>query len=399
MHYVNFEKNAKLSKLFEPDLNPKRIISELCFILDDSIDLEKDLIIFDEIQACPKALTSLKYFQEDIPNLYLCAAGSLLGIYLNSESFPVGKVDMLYMHPLSFLEFLQAIEDTQSFNFINNITKTSKLSSIIHSHLWEKLKWYLIVGGLPEVVKLFKENRDNLYNAFMIARKKQNDLILAYGADIAKHSGKVNAMHIDRIWNAVPAQLAAVNNDSSNRFKFKGIIPGINRYSQLVGAIDWLVSTGLVIKLHVVNKGNLPFLAHTKENIFKLAMFDVGILSAMCELSPKNILDYNYGSYKGYIAENFVAQEFLCKNNLLNRLYSWKEKGSEVEFLMEVDGNAIPIEVKSGKVTQSKSSKVFYDKYQPPYRVVFSAKDILDVNYKKSMHYYPLYLAGLFPLK
>ncbi|MCK4609051.1 MAG: ATP-binding protein, partial [Gammaproteobacteria bacterium] len=366
MHYINFEKDGRFAKIFEADFNPIRIIDELSFALDTAINITTDLLFFDEIQACPKALTSLKYFQEDMPELALCSAGSLLGVHLSTESFPVGKVDLLKVSPMSFEEFLMALDDNKSIEFLCNISIQSTIPEIIHTHIWQQLKLYFIVGGLPEVVQTFKNNQTNLYTALELVRKKQTELILAYNADMAKHSGKVNAMHLDRLWKAIPAQLAREQDGSATKFKFKGIIPGINRYSRLAGAIDWLEAAGLVIKTHIVNSGNLPFAAYSKENAFKLYVADVGLLGALSELTPQTILAYDYGTYKGYFAENFIAQEFQCSG--VANLYSWQEGRYEIEFLRDIQGQVIPIEVKSGWVTKTHSLNIFAEKYKSSYK-------------------------------
>ena len=348
-------------------------------------------MIFDEVQELPKALTSLKYFQEDCPELHLCAAGSLLGLHLSPASFPVGKVTFETLRPMSFEEFLMANHD-KALPAIQKLTLKDKIPEIIHEHLWQQLKLYFVVGGLPEVVATYCENKDHLFEACSIVRKKQGDLLNSYYADIAKHSGKVNAMHIDRVFHSVPAQLSQTQDSTIARFKFRGIVPGVTHYDRLAGAIDWLEAAGLVIKVPVVNTGYLPFKGYTKENFFKLLLFDIGILGNMSDLPPKVILDADYGSYKGYFAENFVAQELLKARD---KLFSWQEQKSEVEFLLEILGQVIPIEVKSGTTTKAKSLQVFSEKYKPPYQVIFSGRSF-DIRAKT--HYYPLYLAGSFPL-
>lgn len=395
VHYLNFEKDEKLKTVFENDLSPQRIIQELSFYLNRPIDVDHDIVIFDEIQNIPRALTSLKYFCEEMPNLAVCAAGSLLGIHLGEASFPVGKVEFLDMFPMSFLEFLEGIGDIKSVDFIKTCKSSDKIPEVIHSHLFEQLKRYFVVGGLPEVVKVYAEFGDNLFLAVEKARKKQEDLISAYHADMAKHCGKENAMHIDRLWKNVPTQLAREQNGSASKFRFKGVIPQVNRFSRLSGVIDWLDAAGLIIKTHIVNNGELPFLAHVVENSFKLYLFDVGILGALSGLPAKTILDYDYGSYKGYFAENYIAQEFLCSG--VRDLFCWREKNSEIEFLREDNGVVIPVEIKSGWVTKSKSLKFFAEKYKPAYRVIFSAKP-LSIDNKSGLHQYPLYMVGRFPL-
>lgn len=393
-HYFNFEKDAALHTIFTPDLDPKRIVRDLSFRLDKPIHPEKDLVIFDEIQACPLALTSLKYFQEDMPTLAVASAGSLLGLSLGHGSFPVGKVDMLTLHPLSFYEFLDAVGDQKSLSFLEKLTSGATLPDIVHQHLWEQLKIYFVVGGLPEAVNIFVQNKNDLYTALQSVRIKQKELIKAYYADIAKHAGKINSMHIDRVWNAVPAQLNMAHDGHAEKFTFKDIVPGIQRYSRLCHVIDWLEATHLIIKIPIINNASLPFSAYSRENTFKLFIFDVGILGAMSDLPAKTILDYAYGTYKGYFAENFIAQMFLASG--VEKLYSWRENTAEIEFLREINGDIIPVEVKSGLVTKAKSLKVFSEKYHPTYRVIFSAKNLY-CDTKLNTHYYPIYFAEKFP--
>ncbi len=395
VHYINFEKEEQLVSIFDVDLSPMRILNELSFHLNRSIDTKNDIIIFDEIQNAPKALTSLKYFQEEMPEMAICSAGSLLGLHLGNEAFPVGKVDFLELYPFSFAEFLRGIGDQKSYAFLRDYNKGQNISNHIHKHLWEQLKMYFIVGGLPEVINTYVSHKDDLFSSLNLVRKKQKDLILAYTADMAKHSGKQNAMHIERLFRNIPAQLAKERDFSVSKFRFKGIIPGINRYSRLAGSIDWLINTGLILKSNIINRGELPFSAYTKENFFKLYLFDMGILGALSDLPPKSILDYDYGSYKGYFAENYAACEFKCFEN--KDLFSWQENTAEVEFLREIDGSIFPIEIKSGNITQAKSLKVFADKYDPKYRTVMSGKKPLfdDIN---KIHKYPLYLASRFPV-
>lgn len=395
VHYINFENNQKAAHLFKDDFDPERILNDLSFLLDRPIDKKNDLVIFDEIQACGKALTSLKYFSEQLSELALCCAGSLLGLHLGETSFPVGKVDFLYMRPMCFAEFLEANEDQKSLELLNQCTERNSISDIVHEHLWQQFKIYLVTGGLPEVVQTFIENKKDLYIAFEQVRKKQNEIIYGYYADIAKHAGKVNAMHIDRVWRAVPSQLAQSQDGSAKRFQFKGIIPGIDRYHRLANVIDWLLAAELVIKAPIIEHVELPLMAFTEESFFKLYLFDIGILGALSDISPKTILDYDYGTYKGYYAENFVAQEFIAKRAM--NLYSWQENRAEIEFLYAQDNQIIPIEVKSGKVTRSQSLNKYAEKYHPPYRAVFSAKS-LHIDLANHYHQYPLYMAYWFPL-
>ncbi len=389
-HLINFEKQARARALFEDDLEPKHLIDELQFLLETRIDIKTDLVIFDEIQACPKALTSMKYFCEDLPELALCSAGSLLGLHLNESSYPVGKVDMLNLHPLKFSEFLAGIKDEMLLDYFNNIHTNLAPSDLAHKKLWQRLKEYFITGGLPEVISVFSEQQHSLYEATQAVRIKQKELINAYYADIAKHAGKINAMHIDRTWRAIPAQLSSAEDRSTQRFKFKGIIPNVNRYGQLINVIDWLKSAELILKVSIVETAELPLLAYTKENIFKLFMFDVGILGAMSDLDPKTILDYDYGTYNGYFAENFVAQQLIASGS--NELVSWQNDRSEIEFLIHQEGQIIPLEVKSGNITRAKSLQKYIEKYHPAKILLFSANN-LNIGHQNNVYHLPLYLA------
>jgi len=412
VHYINFEKEPKLAQLFASSLDPAHLINALSFYLDTPIDRDHDLLIFDEVQACPAALTSLKYFQEEMAELALCCAGSLLGVHLTPVSFPVGKVDIMPLHPMSFSEFLLALGDHKALDFLNQCGLETQIPTVIHEHLWERLKWYFIVGGLPEVVDEFQRSYGgtvssrrmgrrssqqphyDLYAAFNRVRTKQEGLILSYYADVAKHSGKINALHIDRVWRSVPSQLARAQNGSASKFQFKGIVPGIDRYQRLAGAIDWLTAAGLAVRVPIVNHAELPLMAYAAENRFKMYLFDVGILGALSNLPPKVILGYNYGTYKGYFAENFVAQELTCAGH---SLYSWQERRAEIEFLFVSDDGILPIEVKSGWVTKANSLGAFAKKYHPLYRTIMSAKN-LRIDKKIGLYGYPLYLAFRFPM-
>ncbi len=388
-YYFNFEKDESLQTIFEKNLNPVRILDELQFKKGVQFNLESDLVIFDEIQQCPKALTSLKYFNEEIPDLAIAAAGSFLGVVMNPESFPVGKVTFLDLNPLSFAEYLEANANKPILDLYHNhlLKKTVPLSA--HESLWNYWKDYLIIGGLPEAVKTFRDNQDNRFSAFKMVRELQTGMIDMYVADIAKHSGKVNAMHIERVWKNVPTQLAKSLNDSSSKFIFKDVIPGIRGYERLVSPIDWLEKANLLIRTKIINKVQIPLMVFTKENIFKQYFFDVGLLGAMTGLDPKQILDYEYGTYKGYMAENFAAQEL--KTMGITPCYCWQGRTSEIEFLLETGNGIVPFEVKSGQVTQSKSLKVYEEKYLPLKSVILSGKNI---SIKKTRNYIPIYFAS-----
>ena len=394
-HYINFEEQATFISAFTGDLSPDRIVQDLALLLNTPIDRQADLLIFDEIQQCPRALTSLKYFAEQMPELAVCAAGSLLGVHLGESPFPVGKVDELRMDPLTFEEFLMAGVNPMLQEAFAAIHELAPLSEALHAQLWGEFKLYLATGGLPEVVSGFMQKRDDLFAAFQEVRAVQTRLVSDYVADMAKHCGKQNAMHLERLWRHIPAQLGRDQSGSAPKFVFKDVLPGIRGYERLAGAIDWLEAAGLILRLPIANSGLLPFPAYQKESFFKLFVFDVGILGALSRLPVKSVLDYDYGTYKGFYAENFAAQELRARQR--DNLACWREGRAEVEFICEVDGAVIPIEVKSGGVTQAKSLKAFADKYHPPFCAVLSGRNLgADPHFGK--HYYPLYLASKFPL-
>ncbi|PKN65656.1 MAG: ATPase [Chloroflexi bacterium HGW-Chloroflexi-5] len=388
-HYLNFEEDERLGRIFEQDLKPQRIIDELQFYLDQVIDRQQDMVIFDEIQRCPKALTSLKYFSEEMPELALCAAGSLLGVTLHMESFPVGKVQFLDMHPLSFDEFLDGVGRERLAELVRQHDLAKPIPEMAHEQLWELWKRYLVVGGLPEAVNHYRERQDNLYEAVQIVRKTQRDLLDAYLADIAKHCGKTNALHIERLWRNVPAQLAQAQNGSAGKFKLREGIPGIRGYERLAAPLDWLEGANLLIRVPIIENIGIPLSGYAKENRFKLYIFDIGLLGAMSGIAPATFLKYDFGSYQGYIAENYVAQELRAAGDKI--IYCWQGRTAEVEFLLEKGGEIIPVEVKSGRVTQSKSLKVYAERFCPPKMFILSAKNI---NHSNNRHYLPLYMVA-----
>ncbi len=398
LHILNFEKQPSFAKIFAENLSPKVIISELELLLKKEIVPESDLIVFDEIQEVPRALTSLKYFAEESPHCFVAAAGSLLGLHLASASFPVGKVEMLELFPLSFDEFLDGIGEHMLVDSLKRLSsgplpRNCEISEAAHGAFWEHFKNYLVVGGMPEAVSIFAKQRTNsLHAAFRAARDKQELLVKAYFSDIAKHSGKVNAMHVERVLRSVPAQMAAGVETQLPKYVFKDVIPGMRGYERMAPAIDWLQKAGLILRLPIANSGELPFLAHSSENFFKLALFDVGILGALVGLPPQAILQYSFGSYKGYFAENFVLQQFFAAG--LQNLVCWREGTSEVEFLtVSEQGAVIPIEVKAGLKTKAKSLTTFRQRYMPPYSLLLSG--VLGRHEQNGVCRWPIYAAGM----
>ena len=374
IHLFNFEAEADLVKSFERDLDPVRILKELSFRVGASIDPQTDLVFFDEIQSCPAALTSLKHFHERLPVLAVCAAGSLLGTHLTPASFPVGNVDILRMYPLSFAEFVEARAEPHVIKVHRAALGGEAPPSAAHQTLWDFWREYLVTGGLPEVVAKYIANHPGTPESFAEARMMQGRLITAYLADIAKHSGKVNAMHIERVWRAVPTQLAAVQDQSTQRFGFKDVVPGIHSYGRLVSAIDWLSKAGLVLRLPICHHAETPIAAFTKENQFRLYMFDVGLLGAMLSLPPVALMGYGFGTYKGFLAENFVAQELVASRQNAS-LFGWTEGSAEIEFLLQGSSGAVPVEVKSGQRVRAQSLRSYISKYKPATSIIISGRE------------------------
>lgn len=391
VHVVNFEEDERLGRLFDKDLHPSRIVDELRFHFGRPIDTTSDLLLFDEIQRCPRALTALKYFNEEMPEAAVCAAGSLLGVCLAPEAFPVGKVTFLDLFPLTFHEFLQGIGETMLAQALESVRPTHPLSEVAHERLWELWKHYLVVGGMPEAVNVYAAMcRGSLYDTFIAVRKTQRDLADAYLADIAKHSGKVNALHIERLWRNVPTQLARMQDMQAPRFRFKDAVPGIAGYERLSGPLDWLESAGLLIRTAVVEKPAVPLSALVVENRFKLYFHDIGMLGAIGGIAPEAVLAYGFGSYQGYVAENAVAQELVAAGHRL--LYAWQGRTSEIEFLLDDGVEIIPLEVKSGLSTKAKSLTIYQEKFAPSRALLLSGKNAWQSGPRLGL---PLYAAGL----
>ena len=295
LHSFNFEENKALHSIFEKDLDPKRIIEELSYVNQVPINLEKDLVFFDEIQECPKALTALKYFCENNPKLAIISAGSLLGIKLSEESFPVGKVDFLDLYPMSFREFLVANENEMLVEAYDKADTDNSISDIAHQKLWMELLNYYVTGGMPQIVQTYINKRSNKVEAFQEVRRLQNILIDSFNKDFAKHSGKNNSIHIVSVFENIPMQLAAEVDGSTQRYRFSQVISGKKSFNQLQGPIDWLLNAGLIIKINICNRAEVPLKAFCKNNIFKLFIFDIGLLGAMLELPVQSILKQDYG--------------------------------------------------------------------------------------------------------
>ncbi len=297
-----------------------------------------------------------------MPELAVVSAGSLLGIILSDESFPVGKVEFFNLRPMNFKEFLYNYGNDLLLEAYEEAWVKRDISEVLHTRLTEVLRECLITGGMPEACGYYLNNRNDP-GVYESVRKKQKDLINTYQADFAKHAGKVNSVHISSVYQNVPVQLAANIDDSVKRFKFKEAIKSKKGYSELSGPIDWLVNAELIIKIPICTRAELPLKAFVKDNIFKLYYNDIGLLGAALDLPHSAILLGDYGMNKGYFMENFAAQELYRTTD--RPLYAWNERNSEIEFLITDERNIISVEVKSGTRTKAKSLQQYISKYDP----------------------------------
>lgn len=381
-HYFNFEKEPGLEEFFQDNYKAKEIIKNLSLHSNKDISSKEDLIIFDEIQSCPHALNSLKYFAEEAPGYNIASAGSLLGASLSEESFPVGKVDYLFLGPMTFSEFLAGIGDLKALKILEAAWKEKKIAKISHNLLWSRLLDYYVTGGLPEIVKDFAKNQEEPFFAYENVRKLQEGLLRDYVSDFSKHAGKLNSLHIQTVFENIPRQLAASVDENSRRYKFKNVIPKKKGYGALEGPISWLEQVGLINKIFICNRSEIPLKAFSKSNIFKLFIFDIGLLGAMLEIPPRSIVRQDYGTTKGYFAENFVAQSLVQDD--FKSLFSWSEGTAEIEFLLIKEGEIVPLEVKSGINTKAKSLTSYIKRYEPSKCIMLTGNVLNDENYRKS---------------
>lgn len=362
--YINFDNNKELENIFKDNINVKNILAALEIISNKKITKEDTLIIFDEIQEVPNALKSLKYFYEELPEYYIICAGSLLGIAMHAgSSFPVGKVDFLNMYPLTFTEFLEAYNKEKLTDIIKN--KNTALLQTFREELKNLLKIYLYIGGMPEVVQNFINNND--YNE---TRKLQNNILLSYELDFAKHAPLSEVPRIRDIWNSIPSQLAKEN----KKFIY-GIIKEGARAKEYEKAIMWLCDAGLIYTVHNVNTPDIPLSAYKDLKAFKIYLLDIGLLGAMANLDKKILLDDDiFIRFKGIYTEQYVLEQLILKHKNLY-YYTNDRNSAEVEFLIEYDSHIIPVEVKAGVNLKAKSLKTYIDKYNPVKALRFSLAD------------------------
>ncbi|MDR1017693.1 MAG: ATP-binding protein [Lachnospiraceae bacterium] len=353
--YFSLDNDDRLQGIFTGDLNPKRIISELEIYRNKSIEKNKTLIIFDEIQEQPKALTSLKYFSEEEPEYHIVCAGSLLGIALHhGTSFPVGKVDFIDLYPLSYEEFLIATGNKRFANLLKEYNYQTV--NTFHSDYIKILKNYYYVGGMPEVVSSFIEEHD--YNE---VRRIQRSILNEYEQDFSKHAPDAVVPKIRLVWNSLSSQLTKEN----KKFVY-GLIHEGARAKEFEMALLWLSDCGLVHMVHRINKPELPLKGFEDLKAFKLFFVDVGLLSCQLNLDQKVLIDGNklFTEYKGALTEQYVLQQIVTKENL--GIYYWTNNNStsEIDFILDNGSNVIPLEVKAETNLKAKSLKVFHEKYK-----------------------------------
>ncbi len=364
--YLNFEKNKRLQNLFADDFDIKRVITALQAESGLTIHADNTLLIFDEIQAVPEAITALKYFQEDAGAYHIVAAGSLLGVALHANiSFPVGKVAFMNLHPFTFLEFLDAIGETALVDILHG--GDWKLITVFKSKYIERLRQYYYIGGMPEAVLRFCEN-----NNYEEVREIQKQILDAYGQDFSKHAPVAIVPRIRMIWDSIPSQLA-----KENRKFIYGIIREGSRARDYELALSWLIDCGQVHKVCRVSKPAMPLKAYEDRNAFKLFLVDVGLLAAMGDIDPKTLLEGNtiFSEFKGALTEQYVFQQLNSADDPVIYYWSADRSTAEIDFIAQLNGNIVPIEVKAEENLQAKSLKVYVEKFHPEVCVRTSMSD------------------------
>ena len=376
--YFNFDEEDELKSIFAANKNPQRIIELLSMIAGEKILPEKTLIIFDEIQECPEALNTLKYFKEKANEYHVIAAGSLLGTLLaQPKSYPVGMVNLLDIYPLTFDEFLEAT-DERLYAYYYSIQKEQSIEDIFHNRLLEAYNYYLIIGGMPECVASWIVHKDPAK-----ITQIQRELIEVYENDFSKHNGKVNSGRILMVFRSIVAQLAK----SNEKFMYGAVREG-GRARDFEEAIEWLVSAGMLNRIYNVSKAEHPLAAFDKLDQFKLFVFDTGLLKHMAGIDNSAILLKTDFQFKGPLTENYVLQQLRGQFEVEPRYYS--DKNSEIDFLIQHGTEIIPIEAKGGEDKTAPSFKKYIADHHPEHALRYSKR-----GYRKdgAITNLPLYLA------
>ena len=379
--YINFDVDLKSREIFDVDYDTERLIMDIGLVTKTRINPENTLIILDEIQECPRALTSLKYFQENAPQYDIIVAGSLLGVACHEGTgFPVGKVSFMNLYPLSFEEFLLAMGEERFVELLNK--KDFKTIKLFNNKYEKLLKQYCYVGGMPEVVNDFIENKD-----FESVRDLQKEILTAYEEDFTKHIPSNTVAKIRLLWKSIPAQLSKEN----KKFIYGAAKEGA-RARDFEAALSWLINSGLIYRVNKITKPDLPITAYEDFNSFKLFVLDVGLLGAMTNLQAETIIDGNriFEEFKGAIAEQYVLQQFKTIKDLPVFYWSNETSRAEIDFVIQIKSDVVPVEVKAERNLQAKSLKVYMEKFKPNYVIRTSMAD-----YKKTDNLIDLPLYGI----
>lgn len=383
MAYFNFETNPKLNKSFEENISPEYLLPILSHIAGQTIVREKTLIVFDEVQLCERALTSLKYFCEDAPDYHIIVAGSLLGVAVNRSrfSFPVGKVDIKTLYPMNIEEFMLAMGEDALVEQIRQCFATdSPLPCALHEAAMKLYRQYLVVGGMPECVRQFAETKD-----YILLRHIQDTILTSYLNDMSKYNNLNEIKKTRLAYDNITVQLSKKN----TRFQYKLMKKG-GRASEFENAIEWLCLSGIVSQVYKVEQIKKPLENYRDIDAFKIYVSDTGLLCAKKDLAANDILYMveELQDFKGGMAENYVNIQLTINGY---RTYYWESvRGAEIDFIIQREGALIPIEVKSADNTKAKSLKVYMETYQPDYAIKLSAKNFGFEDRKKIV---PLYAA------
>ena len=361
--YVNFDHNPVMQHIFDQDFDIRRILMAINIETGVVVTPRDTLIIFDEVQEAPAAISALKYFCENGPEYPVIAAGSMLGVALHEGiSYPVGKVNTLSLYPLSFYEFLMAQGEEGLARLLDD--RDMEMMNAFHDKYVTALKNYYYTGGMPEIVRFFSENKD-----YAAVRKMQEELLEMYEADFSKHMDPRELPRVRMVWHAIPAQLAKEN----KKFFFGQVKKGA-RAKDFEMAVEWLMDCGLITRVNRVTKPAVPLKAYAEENAYKLYFLDTGLLGALSGLDAKSILEGNriFIEFKGALTEQYVCQQMIADLDL-SLFYMLSENGRyEIDFLVQHEGNVVPIEVKAGQTVHAKSLCAYCEKYAPSLAVRLS---------------------------
>ena len=377
--YINFDEDRSIHSLFDDNLNPLRLVTALKAYTHIEISPDDTLIIFDEVQECPRALSSLKYFNEEAPEFKIIATGSQMGVAIHpGTSFPVGQVDIMTLYPLSFREFLDAIGEQELRAILE--TDDFGLMKSFSGKLIERLKQYYFIGGMPEAVETFIES-----NSFKNVREIQNNIVNLYEQDFSKHAYPQLVPRLNMVWKSISSQLSKEN----KKFVY-GLIRKGGRAKDFELAIQWLEDCGLIHKVIRVKKPGIPLSFYTDISSFKIFLSDIGLLCAMSGINESAIIEENklFTEFKGALTEQYVYQQLLTETNKSVYYYSGDNSRTEIDFLLDGNNAPLPIEVKAEENLQAKSLRVFCQKYNIPKGIRLSMSDYRDQDWMVNI---PLY--------